>query len=268
MRRKKLVFGLTIFIAIATLPAWAVLKKIVPKPAPAYYVTKVQEFSAKDDGKDSISSFAWEFQCLEPGCDGSWVNLNASSRNIDLVGKSIGKFNVKCTATYYPTYFSGQKPPTSVTSNSEILEPDPRDGVPPGAGLNTQISTYNNWVFPLYGGDQVLSGPISGIAQERITDVFAPVTGTVYPDQDWAPGSPDGAFFLDNQAGNIVDRKIANNSFDFMQCPINGVFFRYQQQNRLILKNCCGVDRPAILLTKRLVEHIRTGPNSYKIVAP
>ncbi len=64
---------------------------------------------------------------------------------------------------------------------------------------------------------------------------------------------------------DIVDVKwIETTSSEFQSRPMNGLVLRIKQQNRLVIKDCKGVDH-VMNLSEWQLDHIKTGANEFTI---
>lgn len=149
------------------------------------------------------------------------------------------------------------------TIQTSVLGPN-TDDVPFGLNVNSDGDLLTIYFRPLHGDDPI-GGEIAGYAEEQL-QFKKPWEGA----DKWSAPTPwighTEDYFWDEGSAMIEDSKAHDtNSANFQALNVGDAFQDIFQRNRLVIKNCEGLDQEFIL-PNHYFQAIKTGANTYKYV--
>jgi len=204
-------------------------------------------YTAVDDGKDAMVNIAWDYRCMEMGCQQNWSSFG-NARSFTTIEGRVGKQDVRVTAAYQPNPYNPPPASNFVIHNITVLPPDAM-AITTGLALPCANGPDTIQVeFTVRGGGRDCGAYLSSVAtaQEKITNkTFSGPTGVQHlaDDLDFSSGAP--AFYL---SGNkIIDMKNTKvNPTLWASIPVGSVFYTFTQTNRILVKDCCDQAVPPI----------------------
>ncbi len=243
--------GLTTFVAWVVVPllAFAVDSVELTHLPETIMLGDAVNYTATVKSSYPVDTYKWEYRCIEGSCAPSgWAGFMSASNTLNTTERRVGKSELKCTVQFKPAGPPGPGNPPPPVSNSitiAIIEPT-SDPIVTGLSTSWPYDAASRLLveFELRNGERACGASIDGYVQEKLTNKWYILQIDPIPDDTgWAPITPPVTEFQ-LVANRIRDMKGSNVSqADWNQINIGQVFYTADQQNRLVVKDCCATPK-------------------------